>query len=132
MFPRPPSSTLGHAHAARSVSAAAFLCGIHCLTSPVLAAVIPVLAIGERAEWALLAVTVATGIVVTVLGPARGRGSVLALLAAGSGLWIASLSGALQPLPEALTSGSGGLLFAGGMLWSARICHRNACEKCER
>ena len=125
----PPVS--GLTRSARISAIAATACAVHCLATPVLAAAIPFLAISESAEWWALAVTVSLGTGVTLMGPARGRLPVLALLGLGASIWAASLLGAFEPAPEAITSPIGSLVFAGGMLWSARICRAGDCERCE-
>lgn len=116
---------------ARWTAAAAGLCAVHCLLTPVFAAALPFLAVEEVTEWWALAATVILGTGITLLGPARRRRMVLAVLAAGAALWCASLAGLLQPMPEAVTSASGSLIFAGGMLWSARVCRSGSCDVCD-
>lgn len=91
---------------------------------------LPFLAVTEAAEWWALGITVTLGGGVTLLGPSRHRSRVLALLAVGAGIWCASLLGIFAPLPEALTAPVGSLVFAGGMLWSARLCRTGACDRC--
>jgi len=116
---------------ARVSAFAATLCAIHCLATPLLAAAVPFLAVAESFEWWALAVTVVIGGGVTLMGPARRRLPVLGVLALGITIWSASLLGVFEPMPETLTSPAGSLIFAGGMLWSARICRSGDCERCE-
>ncbi len=116
---------------ARFSAVAATLCAIHCMATPLLAASIPFLAVAESFEWWALVVTVLVGGGVTLLGPARRRLPVLAVLALGVGVWAASLLGVFEPVPETVTSPVGSLIFAGGMIWSARICRMGDCERCE-
>jgi len=116
----------------RWAALAAFACGIHCILTPLMVAALPILAVSEATEWGALVITVSLGGGVTLLGPARDRSAVVALLATGAGGWCLSLLGALQPLPETVTSPVGSLIFAAGMLWSARICRSGACKVCER
>ncbi len=116
---------------ARWAALAAFLCGIHCLVTPFVVTAIPILALSKATEWWALGVTVVLGGGITLLGPARQQGTVLGLLAAGAGIWAASLMGLLEPIPEFVTSPLGSLVFASGMLWSARICRKGACDVCE-
>lgn len=115
---------------ARWTAAAAGLCAVHCLLTPVFAAALPFLAVEEATEWWALAATVILGTGITLLGPARRRRMVLGVLAAGAALWCASLAGLLQPVPETVTSASGSLIFAGGMLWSAHVCRSGSCDAC--
>lgn len=115
---------------ARWAAAAAALCGVHCLLTPALATALPFLAVTRAAEWWALGITVTVGAGVTLLGPSRHRRGVLALLAVGAGIWCASLLDLFAPLPETLTAPVGSLVFAGGMLWSARICRTGACDRC--
>lgn len=116
---------------ARWAAVAATLCGIHCLVTPVLVATLPFLAVSKGFEWGALGLTVALGVGVTLLGPARRRSSVLAVLALGAATWAGALVGVFEPLPESVPSAAGSLIFAGGMIWSARICRSGACERCE-
>lgn len=116
---------------ARWAAAAAFLCGVHCLLTPFLVTALPFLAVSAATEWWAFGVTALVGGGVTLLGPARDRGGVLAVLAVGAAIWCASLLGVFEPVPETVTSPAGSLVFAGGMLWSARICRSGACDRCE-
>ncbi len=106
-------------------------CAVHCAATPFLAAALPVLAVSEGAEWWALLVTATLGTAITLMGPARSHARVLGLLCLGVGIWTASLLGVFEPLPETATSPIGSLIFATGMLWSARICRRGDCERCE-
>ena len=126
-----PRSVTGLRAPARWSAVAALLCGVHCLLSPLLVGMVPLLATGEATEWWALAGTVGLGSAVALFGPARRRPAVLSVLAAGGTLWSASLAGATAPLPEALTSASGSLIFAGGMLWSGRLCRSGECDICD-
>jgi hypothetical protein len=109
------------------VAGAAFLCGIHCLLTPVLVVALPFLALGEGVEWSALAGTVSLGTLLLTLGPQRGRGRHLAMLAAGGALWCASLMGILAPVPEAVTSSAGSVVVAGALLLSTRPCEDGSC-----
>lgn len=129
--PAPPQTPFALEAPARWAAAAAFLCGIHCLLTPILVTALPFLAVSASTEWWALGLTVVLGGGVTLLGPARDRWAVLAVLATGAGIWCASLLGIFEPTPETVTSATGSLIFAGGMLWSARICRARECERCE-
>jgi len=117
--------------AARATALAATLCAIHCAATPLLAAAVPFLALAESAEWWALVITGLIGGTVVLLGPTRGHWGVLGALALGLAVWAGSLLGFFEPLPEALTSPAGSLIFAAGMLLSARICRVGECEVCE-
>jgi len=116
---------------ARISAVAATLCAIHCAATPMLAAAIPFLAVAESVEWWALAVTVLLGGGVTLMGPERRRLPVLGVLGLGAAVWSASLLGFFEPMPETVTSPAGSLIFAAGMMWSARICRAGDCERCE-
>lgn len=116
---------------ARGAAVAASLCAIHCAATPLLVTAAPFLALAESTEWWALAITVTLGAGVTLAGPGRSHTGVLALLSLGAAVWAASLLGAFEPLPETATSPVGSLLFAAGMLRSARICREGECEICE-
>jgi len=115
----------------RALGVVAGLCGIHCLLTPVLVAAVPFLALSETVEWGVMSVSVSLGLALVVLGPRRDRGRVLAVSGMGATLWLSSLLGWLEPLPETVTSGAGSLVFAGALLWSTRPCSTDACERCE-
>lgn len=115
----------------RWTAMAACACAVHCLLTPLIATALPFLAVSESSEWWALGITLVLGGSVTFLGPARRRAPVLLLLGLGTAIWTASLLGLLEPLPEHLISPAGSLVFAAGMLWSARICRAGACERCE-
>lgn len=125
--------SLPHARLERSArwsAALASACAVHCFATPFLAAALPFLALSEGAEWWALALTVVVGSAVTLMGPARSHAPVLGLLGLGAAIWTASLLGVFEPLPERITSPVGSLVFAGGMLWSARLCRVGDCERC--
>jgi hypothetical protein len=126
-------ASIPHSRLERSARWSAILasvCAVHCVAAPFLAAALPILAVSESSEWWALALTVVVGGAVTLMGPARSHAPVLGLLGVGAAIWAASLLGVFEPLPERLTSPVGSLVFAGGMLWSARICRVDDCERC--
>lgn len=106
----------------RAVGIAACLCGIHCLLTPVLVATVPFLALSETVEWVVMLGSVFVGLGLVMVGPHGNRGLVLAGLGVGATVWVASLLGWFEPLPETVTSAAGSLLFAGSLLWSAQTC----------
>lgn len=113
-------------------SIVAALCGVHCALTPALVAAIPVMALPPGVERGVAMVTVGVGLSVVMLGPARTSRPVLSFFALGAGLWLASVCGWLEPLPEAATSLVGSLVLAGALMASARMCRSNACEVCAR
>jgi hypothetical protein len=110
---------------------AATLCAVHCVLTPILAAAVPVIAVARSVEWWALAVTVGIGGGVTFLGPTWKDRRVATLLTVGALIWLLSLLEIFEPLPEWLTSSGGALVFASGMLLSAKLCRTGECEVCE-
>ena len=126
----PLQSTTGLPSTARFTAAAALLCGIHCVATPFLVAALPFLAVSKTMEWGALGLTVALGTIVTLLGPTRARPAVIGALTLGALIWAAALAELFEPVPEAVPAALGSLIFAGGMLWSARICRSGECDRC--
>ena len=110
------------------VGSATVACGIHCLLTPILVLAFPVLALSETVEWLVMLGSVPFGTLLVLTGPPVRRASILSLLAVGAMVWMASLSGWLEPIPEAVTSAAGSLLFASSLLWSAQECRSGACD----
>lgn len=118
------------ASGSRVVACAAIWCGLHCALTPVLVVVAPALALSEGVERAVWAGTVLIGAAMIVLGPARKKAAVVFTFAGGAVFWAASLAGALEPLPETLTSAVGSLTLAGALVQSARACRPDTCAEC--
>lgn len=116
---------------ARWTALMAALCAVHCLLTPLLIGILPVVAVSRGFEWSALGLTVAAGTGVALLGPARRHARVLAVLALGAAVWTGSLMDVFQPLPEVVSSATGSLIFAAGMIWSARICRSGECDLCD-
>ena len=114
----------------RLVACASALCALHCALTPLLVAVTPALALSEAVERAVWAGTVVLGAAMLMLGPARSNAAVVLTFGGGAALWAASLAGWLEPLPETMTSAAGGLILAGAMVQSARVCQSGACAVC--
>ncbi len=116
---------------ARFAAAAATLCAVHCALTPVLAAAVPFLAATHSVEVGALALTVTLGGGITLFSSAWKHPVVVFTLLLGAGIWAASLMGVFEPLPEVVTSPVGSLIFAAGMIGSARICRAGDCDRCE-
>lgn len=117
-------------YASRLAPTAPALCAVHCALSPVLALAVPA-ATGPGAERlafllsaCLAAVTSATGV------RTHGRWTPALLTFVALAVWGGSVAGAFAPLPEPLTTASGSLATAAGMLWNARLSHRVRCQTC--
>lgn len=115
---------------ARYAAAAALLCGVHCALTPVVAGIVPFLALSTSVEWGALAVTAGVGGAILLMGPSRDRSGVLITAAVGIVVWAASLLGLFLPIPETVTSPIGSLVFAASMIRSARICRSGECDRC--
>lgn len=106
-------------------------CAIHCAATPFLVAVAPAFVRETTVEWSLLGVTLLIAIVVLRNGHrAHGSHLPLAVTAAGVGLWVASLLGAFQPVPEDVSTPIAALAAASGFLWNARLHHPGDGEGC--
>lgn len=107
------------------------LCAAHCLATPLLVLAVPALGLGHQAEplvhaaSALLAGAAAWSGIRT-----HGRHAVLLPMLAGAALWMVSALLGLHGAAEAVMGVTGGLLLAGGMLWSGRLRHDAACHHC--
>jgi hypothetical protein len=107
------------------------LCAAHCVASPLVVIAVPALGWGHAAEplvqaaSALLAAGAAWSGIRT-----HGRLAVLLPMLAGMVLWAASAVLDLHGAEEAAAGVTGGLLIAGGMLWSGRLRHDAACHHC--
>ena len=112
------------------MACAAAWCGLHCALTPVFVVVAPALALSEGVERAVWVGTVLLGAAMILMGPARKKAAVVLTFAGGSVLWAASLAGALEPLPETLTSAVGSLILAGALVLSARACRSDTCAEC--
>lgn len=108
-----------------------FACALHCMATPLFVAFIPVLAPRPSIEWTLLLISMTVGALALVRGGNvhRHRG-VWALAAAGAAIWVGSLLGMFEPLPEVLISPVGGIMLGAGLLWNGRLLHRHACAEC--
>lgn len=85
-------------------------------------------------EWLESSLMLASGILAIAVGMTgvrlHGRLAVWIPLVAGIVVWIASLAGWAEPLPETATTIAGSLLLAAGMVWNARLRHQTVCGKC--
>lgn len=107
------------------------LCAAHCVASPLLVLAVPALGLGHEAEplvqgaSALLAAGAAWSGIRT-----HRRVAVLLPMLGGVLLWMVSAGLGLHGAAEAVTGVAGGLLLAGGMLWSGRLRHDASCNHC--
>ena len=124
-----PSSTY-LVSGSRMAACAAAWCSLHCALTPFLVVAAPALALSEGVERTMWAGNVLLGAVMLGLGPARRNAPVLLTFIAGSALWGGSLAGWFEPLPETVTSVAGGLVLAGALVQSARVCQASACSAC--
>jgi hypothetical protein len=107
------------------------LCAAHCVASPLLVLAVPALGWGHQAEPLVQAASALLAAVAAWSGlRAHTRPVVLVPMAAGVALWMASAVLDLHGMPEAAAGVAGGLLLAGGMLWSGRLRHDAACHHC--
>jgi hypothetical protein len=91
---------------------------------------LPALALSEGVERFLLVGTAGIGALILLAGPARDRPGILITFAVGVSVWVASLAGLLEPVPENLASSTGSLVLAGALVAGARICRTGDCELC--
>lgn len=106
-------------------------CAVHCLLTPFLAVAVPVIALSPPGEWLALSVSaiLAVWAVRTTARAHRVRWVWLPVLL-GITLWAVSLSvmGDHHVHGEAeWVAGLGGLILAGGVVWSSRLRHRRVC-----
>lgn len=107
------------------------LCAAHCVASPLLVLAIPALGWGHEAEPFVQALSVLLAAFTAWSGiRTHGRFAVLVPMLAGVALWMTSATLGLTGAAEAVAGVSGGLLLAGGMLWSGRLRHEAACHHC--
>ncbi|MDE2982466.1 MAG: MerC family mercury resistance protein [Gemmatimonadota bacterium] len=118
------------ASGSRLAACAAAWCGLHCALTPLLVVAAPVLALSEGVERVLWSGTVLLGAMMLFMGPARRNAALILTFFGGAVLWVASLAGWLDPLPENLTSAAGSLTLAGALVQSARVCQAGACSAC--
>lgn len=118
------------ASGSRFAACAATWCGVHCALTPLLIVAMPALALSESVERGAFAVTLVLGASMLALGPARGYATIVLAFAAGAVIWATSLAGALEPLPESLTSAVGSLVLAGALFRSVRVCQTDDCASC--
>jgi hypothetical protein len=112
-------------------AAVPLLCAVHCLASPVLVMAAPALALGHRGEAVVQATSAVLAAMMAWSGiRAHGRRAVLAPMLAGLVLWSAPALAGWTGAAETLAHAAGGVLLAGGMIWSARLRHTAACHHC--
>jgi hypothetical protein len=112
-------------------AAVPLLCAVHCIASPVLVMAAPALALGHGGEAVVQAASAVLAALMAWSGiRAHGRLAVLAPMLAGLVLWGAPALVGWTSVAETAAHAAGGLLLAGGMIWSARLRHRAACHHC--
>lgn len=110
---------------------APLLCAIHCAAAPLLVVAAPGFARIAKLEWPMMGMALALG------GWALARGYGVhhrpgpwRVFGLGLVLWVASLLGWLEPLPEEVTTVVGSLVVAASLFWNARLVHRSSCRTC--
>jgi hypothetical protein len=112
-------------------AAVPLLCAVHCLASPVLVMAAPALALGRGGEVVVQAASAVLAALMAWSGiRAHGRRAVLTPMIAGVALWAAPALAGWTGAAETPAHAAGGVLLAGGMIWSARLRHRAACHHC--
>ena len=112
-------------------AAVPLLCAVHCVASPVLVMAAPALAPGRGGEAVVQAASAVLAALMAWSGiRAHGRRAVLAPMVAGLALWGAPAMTGWTGAAETLAHAAGGVLLAGGMIWSARLRHDAACHHC--
>lgn len=123
--------TVGARAAIDWAAAVPLLCAVHCLASPVLVMAAPALALGHAGEAVVQAASVVVAALMAWSGMrVHGRRAVLAPMIAGVAIWAAPTLAGWEGAAETLAHAAGGVLLAGGMIWSARLRHRAACHHC--
>lgn len=123
--------TAGAGAAVDWAAALPMLCAVHCVATPLLVMAAPALALGHGTETVVQAVSAVLAAVMAWSGiRAHGRLAVLAPMLAGLLLWAAPALAGWTGAAETLAHAAGGVLLAGGMMWSARLRHRAACHYC--
>jgi hypothetical protein len=107
-------------------------CAVHCLAQPVVVVALPLAALGERVEGAvLLALPLLAGTVLWWGLRRHGRyGPALPVLG-GMALWSVALAGAVEEPAKALVIATGGGLSFWGLTWSGalvRLCSGAECR----
>jgi MerC mercury resistance protein len=112
-------------------AAVPLLCAVHCLASPVLVMAAPAMALGRGGEAVVQAASAVLAVLMGWSGiRAHGRRAVLAPMGVGVALWVAPALAGWTGAAETVAHAAGGVLLAGGMIWSARLRHRAACNHC--
>lgn len=112
-------------------TAAPLVCAVHCVAAPVTVLLVPALIAPVWMEPGLMFLSIVLAIGFGASGFRVHRRTIIGLpLAAGTLVWIASLAGWLEPLPETVTTVAGSLLLAAGMVWNARFRHQTVCGSC--
>lgn len=107
------------------------LCAAHCVASPLLVLAVPALGWGHEAEPIVQAASALLAAGTAWSGIRQhNRPVVLLPMLAGVALWVIAALLDLHGVAEAVTGVAGGLLLAGGMLWSGRLRHDAACHHC--
>ncbi len=113
------------------VSAAPVLCAAHCLATPVLVLALPSFAVGAVAELVLftLSALLALGFTAWAVG-SHGRMVVALPVLAGLGIWGGGLFDLVPGVSETVTTVTGALILAAGLVWSSWLRHLTVCPTC--
>jgi len=101
---------------------APLVCAAHCVATPVLVVVAPMLAPTPRLEWAFFAVSVAlvSGAMLQASGVSGRMPRAWIPIMLGLGIWAGSLASWFEPVPEAVSTVIGAMMVSAALLWNAR------------
>ena len=106
-----------------------FACAVHCLATPLLVAVLPLIGlgflVGERAEWVLISAAIALAIGSLAWGVRHHRSWRALLILIVAVAFIATGRTAVEGIFEVIFHSIGGILLA-----SAHFANRHLCKTC--
>jgi hypothetical protein len=112
-------------------AAAPLLCVVHCLATPLLLVVAPVLAPSSRMEQGIMLVSLVLAGVLLARGVrVHRRLAVLAPAGVGALVWVGGELTGSHSLAVLLLHAAGGLLLAAGLAWNAWLRHEALCREC--
>jgi hypothetical protein len=118
--------------AERWVGWATVVCAVHCVLSPVLVLALPVVALGEVVERAVLLALLPVSLWLLWRGVRRHhRVGPCVPMAAGLACWLIALAGAAHGLAQAVLVASGGAVVYVSLQWSTRMAARCGCSSCD-
>lgn len=106
-------------------------CAVHCLAHPVLVLVLPMAAVGEAVEGAVLAGLLVVAALLLRSGIRRhGRYEPALPVVGAMLLWGVALADLVPEPAKAVLIAGGGLLSFWGLTWSRRLVHACNCGDC--